>query len=136
MTGHSRVDRRRRQRPLWVIFHIGILAAGISFVVWGSVPVIETAGRSLTYVWGVSFVLGSALSLTGVLFRRWTGEIVGMPLEMGGLLAYAVSLWLTLPGLLTRTGLALLLSALVLPLWARWRDTTILATLELERARP
>ncbi|MFC9085368.1 hypothetical protein [Nocardiopsis dassonvillei] len=131
----SRVDRRRRWRPLWIAFHTGILASGVAFVVWGSVPVIEVAGRQAAYVWGVFFIVGAIISLIGTISRRWTGELAGLPLAMGGLATYAAALWLTTPEVITRVGLALLLSTLILPLWARWRDTTALANRELRAAR-
>jgi len=136
MTSTERMDRRRRHRPLWVAFHVGILAAGVGFTAFGSVPVIEVAGRQVAYLWGGFFIAGALVSLAGAVSRRWTGEIVGLPLVMGGMLVYAAALWLTTPDVLTRIGLASLLTALVLPLWARWRDTSALGALEMERARP
>ncbi|WP_435112012.1 hypothetical protein [Nocardiopsis synnemataformans] len=136
MTSSERIDRRRRHRPLWIGFHLGILIAGVAFTFFGSVPVIEVAGRQVAYVWGGFFITGSVISLTGTVFRRWTGELVGLPFVMGGLLVYAAALWITTPDVMTRIGLATLLTTLVIPLLIRWRDTSALGALEMERARP
>jgi len=124
-----------RHRALWIAFHVGILCAGIAFAAFGSVPVIEVAGRQIAYVWGGFLIVGGIISLVGAIFRRWTGEVVGLPFVMGGMLVYATALWVTLPDVLTRLGLATLLTALVIPLWIRWRDLDAQGGMEMEIAR-
>lgn len=78
----------------------------------------EGIGLLLTLAWGGMLIAGSAAALAGTALRRYTVELPGATLALGGLTIYVYLSWVqTLtdsPGSGPRTLLLMLLAALIL----------------------
>ena len=78
--------------------YIGYICAG-SFAYFFTSRALETIDEPwMKYVWASFFLLGGLLSLVGVTFKNWYGELVGLPLMSGSSLFYAGLVFLAYTG--------------------------------------
>lgn len=79
----------------------------------------------ITDLWGVIAVAGALACLAGALTRRYRFELVGLPLVVGAVIIYAITVWDIAVDAPTRTAQASAVSALLIALAIRWVDLLV-----------
>lgn len=73
----------------------------------------------LTQFWGVCLIVSFVAALSS-LKRRYRMEFTALPLTIVGTLIYAVTVWVIVPGTITRIPQAVILTAMVMMLITRY----------------
>ncbi|MFY1669486.1 hypothetical protein ACN27G_05960 [Plantactinospora sp. WMMB334] len=107
-------------------------AAGIAAVAWPT-PSVRAATGALVYLWAGFLGVGGLLAACGAVSDRWLGEYAGLPLIWAAFGVYAVVLGATArpAGVVA----ALVLSAVGLLVYARWRDVGVIRREATRQAR-
>ncbi|MBN8881469.1 MAG: hypothetical protein J0H73_04045 [Salana multivorans] len=79
----------------------------------------------ITDAWGTLAILGALGCLYGSLTRRYRLELVALPLLIGAVIVYAISIWGIVVDAPTRTAQASAITALVIALGIRWVDLLV-----------
>lgn len=79
---------------------------------------IEGEIGKLTYLWGICLVT-SFISAYGSLKRRYRVEFAALPLTLTGVLIYAYTIWVIVPGTITRGPQALIVTVVACMLLIR-----------------
>lgn len=89
----------------------------------------------ITDLWGVIAVAGALACLVGALTRRYRFELVGLPLAVGAVIVYAVTVWDIAVDEPTRVVQASAVSALLIALAIRWVDLLVVRARLVEESR-
>lgn len=76
----TRADKRKMASAYRVTFYILQALAGFYFTYFPFRAVLDALVDAYAYGAGAMLLLGSLLSIVGVLSQRWAGEIAGLPL--------------------------------------------------------
>ncbi|MCC2033058.1 hypothetical protein [Microbacterium allomyrinae] len=79
----------------------------------------------VTDLWGVIAVLGALACLGGALSRLYRWELIGLPLVIGAVVIYAITVWEIAADAPTRTAQASAVTALLFALGIRWIDLLV-----------
>ena len=99
--------------------------AGICFTAYPFRTVLEAIALVYTYGAGLSLLFGGTLALAGLCFRRWAGELLGIPLIGIALATFAIVL-LSRGNTLGVTGLGILFVAFTAVHIERWIEVRVI----------
>lgn len=106
--------------------HAAALVMGVGAVWLTPQTVSERLPGYLTDVWGILAVIGALGCIYGALTRRYRWELTGLPLEIGAVLIYAITVWDITTDAPTRLAQAGAVTALCLALAVRAVDLIVI----------
>lgn len=117
---------RRSLYMLRALLHLAALTMGV-WAVWLTPQTVSARLPAfITDVWGVLAVVGAVACLYGALTRRYRWELTGLPLEVGAVVIYAVTVWDITTEAPTRLAQASAVTALALALLIRYVDLLVI----------
>ena len=96
-----------------------LLVMGVGAVWWTPSTIDARMPQIVTVAWGCFAIVGSLLCLRGSLARRYPSELVGLPLLLGSVGMYAITVWSMVPVASTRLAQAAAVAALAASLGTR-----------------
>lgn len=116
-----------------------LLTSGIGAFFFTPTSIADAISIQLTDSWGVIAMLGAALTMYGSARELYRWELAGLPLTGAAMIIYGYTVWVLTADMVTRLAQAGAISSLVLLLFIRTVDLTLvwrraLAERRMERA--